>query len=215
LKEKFDRIEKSIIKSLDEKDKEFYEREFDFFNRITTISGKLIPFIRKTKLEKKEKIMEELKAVKVVPGVYLPSDPSSVVIDIDYNSGTPLQSHAKAPFMATFKIKRKIDKVSSKRKSSYESLFNPDDEELVSGNEKEEILSLSAIFKVGDDCRQDVLALQLIAMFNNIFKCFGLKLFLYPYRIVASGPGCGVIEVVPNSMSRDEIGRKSVNDLLR
>ena len=45
-----------------------------------------------------KKIDEEMRNIKVDPGVYLPSNPESIVIDIDYDSGKPLQSHAKAGF---------------------------------------------------------------------------------------------------------------------
>lgn len=71
----------------------------------------------------------------------------------------------------------------------------------------------SAIFKVGDDCRQDVLALQMIAAFRSIFTGVGLDVFVYPYRVTATAPGCGVIDVLPNSISRDMLGREAVNGL--
>ncbi|KAM9922240.1 hypothetical protein OXX59_005961, partial [Metschnikowia pulcherrima] len=71
----------------------------------------------------------------------------------------------------------------------------------------------SAIFKVGDDCRQDVLALQLISVFRTIWLNAGLDLYLFPYRVTATAPGCGVIDVLPNSTSRDMLGREAVNGL--
>ncbi|KAJ3078253.1 phosphatidylinositol-4- kinase, partial [Quaeritorhiza haematococci] len=95
LKPTLDRVIAKIVAGLSGTDKEFYEREFGFFAEVTGISGKLKPYIQKTKAEKKRKIDEEMRKIKVDPGVYLPSNPESTVIDIDYDSGRPLQSHAK------------------------------------------------------------------------------------------------------------------------
>ncbi|KAJ6490589.1 hypothetical protein C8R47DRAFT_1122870 [Mycena vitilis] len=207
MKPALDRMTNDVVSSLSGEARAFYDREFGFFNEVTSISGKLKPFIKKTKPEKKAKIDEEMAKITVDVGVYLPSNPDGIVVDIDKKSGRPLQSHAKAPFMATFKVRKDVIVVSE----NPDSLVDGDD---ATKTHVEYDVWQQAIFKVGDDCRQDVLALQVIAMFKNIFTSVGLTLYLYPYRVTATAPGCGVIDVVPNATSRDEMGRAKVNDLL-
>jgi len=214
LKPTLDIVKERMIASFSETDKAFYEREFSFFNEITDISGKLRPYIKKSKPEKKQKIEEELRQIKVEVGVYLPSNPDGMVIGIDRKSGKPLQSHAKAPYMATFRIKKNrggmegTDDMLEKTNQNKEIGQN---RSITSGNTYE--VWQSAIFKVGDDCRQDVLALQMIAAFRGIFNNVGLDVYVYPYRVTATAPGCGVIDVLPNSISRDMLGREAVNGL--
>ncbi|KAF9177874.1 phosphatidylinositol-4- kinase [Haplosporangium sp. Z 767] len=210
LKPTLDRIIENIVNGLSGDAKVFYEREFTFFNQVTSISGTLMPLVKKTKPEKKKKIDEEMAKIVVDVGVYLPSNPEGVVVDIDKRSGRPLQSHAKTPFMATFKV-RKTREESNLGKAIIKRGAGEDEDE--DNTPKTYDVWQSAIFKVGDDCRQDVLAIQLIAVFKNIFTNVGLDLYLFPYRIVATAPGCGMIDVIPNSISRDQLGREKVNNL--
>ncbi|ABN68241.2 phosphatidylinositol-4- kinase involved in protein kinase C pathway [Scheffersomyces stipitis CBS 6054] len=197
IKPVLDKIQTKMLASYSQEDLAFYEKEFGFFNEVTGISGKLKPYIKKTKAEKKVKIDEEMAKIEVKPGVYLPCNPDGVVIDINRKSGRPLQSHAKAPFMATFRVKKDVEEVQE------------------SGEIKTVTIEKwqSAIFKVGDDCRQDVLALQLISVFRTIWTNAGLDLYVFPNRVTATAPGCGVIDVLPNATSRDMLGREAVNGL--
>ncbi|KAI1326204.1 phosphatidylinositol 3 [Xylariaceae sp. FL0255] len=208
IKPALDKVMAKMINSFSAEDKNFYEREFTFFDEVTSISGKLKPLIKRDKPEKKQKIEEELRKIKVDVGVYLPSNPDGVVIGIDRKSGKPLQSHAKAPFMATFRI--------SKTQLGVEEIVDVAEEISKNGEtaqQKTMEVWQSAIFKVGDDCRQDVLALQMIAAFRGIFHSVGLDVYVFPYRVTATAPGCGVIDVLPNSISRDMLGREAVNGL--
>ncbi|KAF4446612.1 phosphatidylinositol 4-kinase [Fusarium austroafricanum] len=208
IKPTLDTVMTQMVDGFATEDRDFYEREFAFFDEVTDISGKLKPFIKKSKPEKKQKIEEELRKIKVEVGVYLPSNPDGVVIGIDRKSGKPLQSHAKAPYMATFRIQKNKGGV-----SEVDEMMEENDGEDHGTPERTVEVWQSAIFKVGDDCRQDVLALQMIAAFRGIFHDVGLDVYVFPYRVTATAPGCGVIDVLPNSISRDMLGREAVNGL--
>ncbi|KAK6354262.1 phosphatidylinositol-4- kinase [Orbilia blumenaviensis] len=210
IKPTLDKVMDHLISSFSPADRSFYEREFNFFGEVTAISGKLRPFIGQPKEEKRQKIEEELRKIKVDVGVYLPSNPDGIVIGIDRKSGKPLQSHAKAPYMATFRVRKKAN---ASVAGDDAAVSSPRAENRVSAGLMGEEKWQACIFKVGDDCRQDMLALQLISAFRSIFNSVGLDVFVFPYRVVATAPGCGVIEVLPDSISRDMLGREAVNGL--
>lgn len=232
----------------------FYEREFDFFFKITDISRIIRPFPKGD--ERKRACLKALREVSLEPGCYLPSNPEAVIIDIDYNSGQPMQSAAKAPFLAKFKVKKctvkeleeigtsdkpeeclaaldvkRLNQINQQVKATRTSISSCVwfASTMANGKQQPQLAQgkLSAtrrgsthpsssneywtasIFKVGDDVRQDMLALQIISFFKDIVEGVGLEMTLFPYRVVATSPGCGVIECVPDSRSRDQIGRQT------
>uniref|UniRef100_A0A183CM36 1-phosphatidylinositol 4-kinase n=1 Tax=Globodera pallida TaxID=36090 RepID=A0A183CM36_GLOPA len=157
----------------------FYECEFNFVDKITNISG-AIKSIPKGEARKRA-CLKALTEVQLVGINYLPSNPESILLEVDYASANPMQ-RASSP---NFEIK---------------SLNHH---------------RLSSTFRhfVGDDVRQDVLALQLMQLIKNICSTVSLDIQLFPYRVVAINPGCGVIECVPDSKSRDQLGRQTDYDL--
>ena len=182
----------------------FYEREFKFVSEVTNISGLIKPYQKgKPRLEA---CLRALESVRLEGGCYLPSNPEALVVEIDRTSGVPKQSAAKAPYLAKFKVKNvgisRLEKIGCDYKQGGETEAESD------GSYWQAV-----IFKVGDDCRQDILALQVIQLCKNIFEAAGLDLYLFPYKVVATKPGCGVIECVPASKSRDQLGKQTDSDL--
>ncbi|KAK3731385.1 hypothetical protein QZH41_020342 [Actinostola sp. cb2023] len=204
-----DNIISRIIESISGPAREFYQREFDFFDKVTNISAIIKPYPKGP--ERTQACLDALSQITAEQGVYLPSNPEAMVLAIDQTSGRPMQSAAKAPFLAKFRVKRcgitELENINTKKE------FPKESEENKLTNQDSSIYWQAAIFKVGDDVRQDMLALQVISLFKNIFEQIGLDVYLRPYRVVATSPGCGVIECVPDSESRDQLGRQTEVDL--
>lgn len=93
----------AIVDGLNGPANKFYQREFDFFKKVTSVSGKIKEFPKGQ--QRKIACVKALQEVALQHGCYLPSNPDSLVLDIDRNSGQPMQSAAKAPYLARFKVR--------------------------------------------------------------------------------------------------------------
>ncbi|KAL5788548.1 hypothetical protein ACOSP7_005497 [Xanthoceras sorbifolium] len=172
-------VRQHIIEGFTPKALDVFNREFDFFDKVTSISGVLFPL---PKEERRAGIRRELEKIEVEgDDLYLPTAPGKLVRGIQVDSGIPLQSAAKVPIMITFNV---VDR----------------------DGDGSNIVPQACIFKVGDDCRQDVLALQVISLLRDIFEAVGINLYLFPYGVLPTGPERGIIEVVPNARSRSQMG---------
>jgi phosphatidylinositol 4-kinase len=65
---------------------------------------------------------------------------------------------------------------------------------------------VALITKANDDVRQEVFIMQMISLFTSIFPP---PLRLRPYRILATGPSSGLIEMVTDTLSLDRFKRRS------
>ncbi|KAK3278569.1 hypothetical protein CYMTET_13497, partial [Cymbomonas tetramitiformis] len=169
----------------------FFARESELFDAVTAISGILKPI--KPEL-RRAAIAQELRKIQVKSDdLYLPTNTAAKVVSIATESGRPLQSAPRqttawsVPIMVTFKVKTP---------------------------EEPAPFSQACIFKVGDDCRQDVLALQLISLLRDAWAAANLDVYVFPYGVLPTGYERGIIEVVPNSFSRNELGVLSDGGLL-
>ncbi len=69
----------------------------------------------------------------------------------------------------------------------------------------------SFIAKANDDLRQEVMMMQLIKRFDDIFRNAEIPLKLRPYEILITSPSSGLIEFIPNTISIDGL-KKNLPD---
>jgi phosphatidylinositol 4-kinase len=119
------------------------------------------------------------------PNIYLPTNPDTKVHSIIPEKSTALQSAAKAPILVAFECHTR------------DAEMEETDEQQRRTIRWTNSFVQACIFKVGDDVRQDMLALQIIDLFQRIFKSVNLDLFLYPYKVIATKPG------VSSSINKD------------
>lgn len=62
-----------------------------------------------------------------------------------------------------------------------------------------------AMFKIGDDMRQDRLIMQLVGIMNKIWLREGIDLKIITYQCIATGVGMGMVEIVKDSVTLREI----------
>lgn len=163
------------------------QAELSFFEKVTSVSGKLYEVEKLLRRGKAAELLRDVAPSR--PDLYLPTDPAARVLSIIPSSATPMQSAAKVPILVAFEVERQL------ARSVGGTTVNTTAE--------------ACIFKVGDDCRQDVLALQVIGLLKEAFEKAGLDLYLAPYGVVPTDYECGIIQVVPNCASRSALGETS------
>ncbi|KAF8068220.1 PI4KA1 [Scenedesmus sp. PABB004] len=173
--------------------REYWAAERGYFEQVTALSGYLYKF---SKDERRAKLQEALEGFAPPrPDLYLPTNPEARVARHVPSSGACMQSAAKVPILVAFDVELPTPGGGAGDRTG----SSPP------GSESR----MACIFKVGDDIRQDVLAIQVIRLLSHAFDAAGLGLYLRPYGCLPTGYECGIIEVVPNTKSRAALGELS------
>lgn len=67
---------------------------------------------------------------------------------------------------------------------------------------------ISFIVKSGDDLRQEQFAMQMVYLFQDMFRNARTRLWLRPYQVVSTAPDAGLIEVVQDAVSLHHLREK-------
>lgn len=62
--------------------------------------------------------------------------------------------------------------------------------------------------KSNDDLRQELLAMQLMKRFHQIFREANLSIYLRPYEIFVNSASSGMLEFIPDTISLDGLKKK-------
>ena len=140
------------------------------------------------------------------PDLAIPFDTDVLVDSIVVDKCITLPSAAKIPILVNFNTRqREGTDGRDGRNATGQGM----------GAQGEATSTTGCIFKVGDDCRQDVLALQVVSVLKRTFQQNGLELFLHVYHVIPTGYEKGLIEVVANTKSRSGLGELSDGGLLQ
>ncbi|KAG5490402.1 hypothetical protein JKF63_00522 [Porcisia hertigi] len=193
-------------------DKEaFYKSEFAFVDLVTSLSGEIMAY---DKAQRKEKLRLRLKDdvfhdLPKLQHLYLPTNPDFRITGVIPHTAGAMQSAAKCPILVQFTCVPRA--AEDTRTPAVLAMAATDEREQAAennhGNATPHPVVKACIFKMGDDCRQDQISLQLIGFMQRILCSVDVPSFLYPYRVVTTGQSSGIIECVPRSKSRNEIGK--------
>lgn len=212
LAKKCQAVETKVKEAFTPAQMDFFTAEFDFVGLVTSLSGELMKF---DKPQRKPNLRQRLKdecfhTPPATQHLYLPTDPGYRITGVIPKTAGAMQSAAKCPILVQFTCVPR----------DFEDLRTPAEMAAAEQQEEEQRhshhprgaaesapLVKACIFKMGDDCRQDQISLQLIGLMQRILCSVGVPSYLYPYRVVTTGQDSGIIECVPHSMSRNEIGK--------
>lgn len=177
-----DRVKQRLMSDLHGPIRELLMAEIEYFEAVTDVSGKLYPVPKEERKSAAVRFVEEI-STPSREDLFLPTNVNARIIRAIPESAAPMQSAAKCPILVAFDV-------------------DVGNDSLKNGGPAVQ----ACIFKVGDDCRQDVLALQVIELLKREFEAAHLDLKLFPYGVVPTGHECGIIQVVPNAKSRAQLG---------
>lgn len=173
--------------------------ELAYFDAVTAVSGALYPVPRD---ERKNEAVRLVRAIDLPRAdLYLPTNPAARVLGAVPETAAPMQSAAKVPILVAFTVEVPVEE-----EGGEEGDDDGDDAGATATVPTLTTTTQALIFKVGDDCRQDVLALQVIRLLQDALRKAAVDLYLAPYGVIPTGYECGIIEVVPDCRSRSALG---------